>query len=186
MRPPRRSGAWGALIGRLGDGLADPATLAALQERLARHGAELSGQLPEAQLAEYWTSRSTPAAVYSLAGHPHLANAEIRAVFNALDLGIRALDPNVYQEVLKYYIAYKCETNFVDIVPQAKQLKLVLNMPFAEPDDPLKRALDVANIGTWGNGDVQITVTSLTDVPYALGLIRQSLERQLDDNPLPA
>jgi hypothetical protein len=53
--------------------------------------------LPEAQRAEYWTRRSTPAAAYSLADHPHLANEEIRAVFTALDLGIQALDPNVYQ-----------------------------------------------------------------------------------------
>lgn len=47
MTPSRGSGAWGALIGRLGDELVDPATLSALQDRLARHGAELSGQLPE-------------------------------------------------------------------------------------------------------------------------------------------
>ena len=36
-----------ALLGRLGDSLADPAQIAALQERLQRHGAELQGQLPE-------------------------------------------------------------------------------------------------------------------------------------------
>lgn len=41
------AGSWGALIARLSDRLADPATLTMLQERLARHGAELSGQLPE-------------------------------------------------------------------------------------------------------------------------------------------
>jgi len=34
------------------------------------------------------------------------ANPHIRSLFfDALDLGIRALDPNVYQEVLKAYIA---------------------------------------------------------------------------------
>lgn len=41
------AGGWGALIARLSDTLADPATLTTLQERLARHGAELTGQLPE-------------------------------------------------------------------------------------------------------------------------------------------
>ncbi len=141
-------------------------------------------ELSEAQLAEYQTARTASPVAYSLADYPHLANPQVRALFNALDLGIRALDPNIYQEVLKYYIAYKCETNVVDIVPQAKQLKLVLNMPFAELDDPMNLALDVANIGTWGNGDVQIIVANLAEVPYALGLIRQTLERQLDDIPL--
>lgn len=42
-----RSGAWGALIGRLGDGLAEPAAFSLVQERLSRHGAELQGQIPE-------------------------------------------------------------------------------------------------------------------------------------------
>lgn len=36
-----------ALLGRLGESLADPAQIAALQERLQRHGAELQGQLTE-------------------------------------------------------------------------------------------------------------------------------------------
>lgn len=47
MNPVLRSGGWGALIGRLNDGLADPAAFSMVQERLARHGAELGGQVPE-------------------------------------------------------------------------------------------------------------------------------------------
>lgn len=47
MSPKRRGGLCGALIGRLGDGLTDPATLGILQERMARHAAELTGQVPE-------------------------------------------------------------------------------------------------------------------------------------------
>jgi predicted transport protein len=84
---------------------------------------------------------------------------EIRAVFDLLDARIRALDPNVSQEVLKLAIADKAETNVVDIVPQAKRLR----------------------VGRWGNGEVEFGVASLEEVPYALGLIRQSLDRQLDD-----
>ena len=39
------------------------------------------------------------------------------------------------------------------------------------------------SLGIWrkGNGYVELGVASLDEVPYALGLIRQSLERQLDD-----
>ena len=33
-------------------------------------------------------------------------------------------------------MAYKAETNFVDVIPQAKQLKLSLNITFAEINDP--------------------------------------------------
>ena len=47
MKPWLHSGGWGALIGRLADGVADPVASSMLQDRLARHGAELSGQVPE-------------------------------------------------------------------------------------------------------------------------------------------
>ena len=42
------------------------------------------------------------------------------------------LDPCVTEEFLKLYVAYKAETNFVDVIPQAKQLRLTLNMGFTE------------------------------------------------------
>ena len=99
-----------------------------------------------------------------------------------MDARIRALDDNVTQEVLKLYIAYKAETNFVDVVPQAKRLRLSLNMPFPDLDDPKGLAKNVTGIGRWGNGDVELAVANLDEVPYAVGLIRQSLERQLEDN----
>ena len=142
-----------------------------------------SPQLSEEQRQAYRQPSRREASSYSLADHPQLANPQIRAVFELLDARIRALDPNVSQEVLKLYIAYKAETNFVDIVPQAKRLRLSLNMPFAELDDPRGLAKNVAGVGRWGNGEVELGISSLEEVPYALGLIRQSLERQLDDAP---
>ncbi|MCT0212434.1 MULTISPECIES: DUF262 and DUF1524 domain-containing protein [unclassified Synechococcus] len=138
--------------------------------------------LSQEQQDLYLSSAKATNAFYSLADHPQLANPQIRAVFDALDHSIRSLDPNVYQDVLKLYIAYKCETNFVDIVSQSKRLRLSLNMPFADLDDSQGRALNVAGIGRWGNGEVELGVASLEEVPYAIGLIRQSLERQLAGN----
>lgn len=86
-------------------------------------------------------------------------------------------------QLRKLSIAYKAETNFVDIVPQAKRLRLSLNMPFPELDDPKGLAKNVAELGRWGNGDVELGVASLEEVPYALGLIRQTLDRQLEEEP---
>jgi uncharacterized protein with ParB-like and HNH nuclease domain/predicted transport protein len=152
-------------------------------ERLAQRALEVwaGPQLSEEQRRLYKSTKGQVAS-YTLADHPQLANPPIREVFDALDAGIRALDPNVTQEVLKLYIAYKAETNVVDIVPQVKRLRLSLNMPFTELDDPRGLAKDVTGIGRWGNGDVELGIATLEEVPYALGLIRQSLERQLDDN----
>ena len=139
-------------------------------------------QLSDEERQQYKPAKGQ-AASYTVADHPQLANPQIREVYDALDARIRALDPNVTQEVLKLYIAYKAETNFVDIVPQAKRLRLSLNMPFADLDDPKGLAKNVTGLGRWGNGDVELGVATLDEVPYAIGLIRQSLERQLDDAP---
>ena len=135
--------------------------------------------LSQEQLDLYWGSAKVTNAFYSLADHPQLANTQIRVVFDALDHSIRSLDPNVYQDVRKLYIAYKCETNFVDIIPQVRRLLLALNMPYAELDDPNGLARNVAGLRRWGNGEVELGVAMLEEVPYAVGLIRQSLERQL-------
>ena len=76
-------------------------------------------------------------------------------------------------------MAYKAETNFVDVVPQAKRLLLVLNIGVAELDDPRGLCRDISNIGRWGNGDVEVGLSSLDELPYVMGLIRQALDRQM-------
>lgn len=42
-------------------------------------------------------------------------------------------------------------------------------------------AKDVSGLGRWGNGDVEVRLESLSELPYVMGLVRQSLERQLGD-----
>ena len=52
-------------------------------------------------------------------------------------------------------------------------------MPFHELHDPRGLAKDVTDLGRWGNGDVEIGLTGVDDLPYVLGLIRQSFEKQM-------
>ena len=80
---------------------------------------------------------------------------------------------------MKLYVAYKAETNFVDAVPQAKRLRLSLNMKFQDINDPKGLCKDVSGVGRWGNGDVEVGLSKMDDLPYVIGLVRQSLELQL-------
>jgi len=64
-------------------------------------------------------------------------------------------------------------------VPQAKRLRLSLNMPFADIIDPRGMCRDVTGMGRWGNGDVEVNFASLEELPYLMGLVRQSFERQM-------
>ena len=116
---------------------------------------------------------------YGIEDHPHLVSGSMAEVFEAFRKEVLSLDPCVTEEFLKLYVAYKAETNFADVVPQAKQLRISLNMRFPEINDPRGLCKDVSGLGRWGNGDVEVRLASLNDLPYVMGLVRQSLERQL-------
>jgi uncharacterized protein with ParB-like and HNH nuclease domain/predicted transport protein len=116
---------------------------------------------------------------YVIGDHPHLTGGAMAALFQELRLRILSIDPCVSEEFLKLYVAYKAETNFVDVVPQAKRLRLSLNVGFHEIDDPKGLCVDVSNLGRWGNGDVEVGLSSAEQLPYIVGLIRQAFDHQM-------
>jgi uncharacterized protein with ParB-like and HNH nuclease domain/predicted transport protein len=155
---------------------------AAIQDRARHLSAQATivwtaPQLSEAVLATY-RPKGTPSG-YTIDDHSWLKSGPMKAVFEALRTEILALDPCVTEEFLKLYVAYKAETNFVDIVPQQKRLRLSLNLRFSEIDDPRGLSKDITKVGRWGNGDVEVGLSSVDDVPYVMGLIRQSFEQQM-------
>jgi len=171
---------------RLNEGLGALAVWdeAAIQER-ARRLAALA--------ANVWASPSLPAEVleayrpkverlvcYSLADHVHLGEGSpMRPVFQAFRKEVLALDPCVTEEFLKLYVAYKAETNFVDVVPQRSRLRLSINLRFHELHDPRGLAKDVTDLGRWGNGDVEVGLSDLQELPYVMSLVRQAFENQM-------
>ena len=133
----------------------------------------------DAAVLETYRPKADSSQVYSIENHPYLLTPKINPLFEALRVEILALDPCVSEEFLKTYVAYKAETNFVDVVPQAKRLVLTFNLRFADINDPKGLCRNVAGLGRWGNGDVEIGLSKLEELPYIIGLIRQSLEMQL-------
>ena len=119
---------------------------------------------------------------YSISDHHQIADGgPMRPLFDKFRESVLALDPCVTEEFLKLYVAYKAETNFVDVVPQSKRLRLSLNMPFHELYDPENKAKDITGVGRWGNGDVEIGLSKQADLPYVMGLVRQAFEKQMGD-----
>lgn len=135
-------------------------------------------KLTEEVLATY-RSKNGHATKYLIEDHPHLLSSPIRELFEAFRKQVLDLDPCVTEEFLKLYVAYKAETNFVDVVPQAKRLRLSLNMPFADINDPKEYCKDVTGLGRWGNGNVEVHLSSIDEMAYVIGLVRQSFERQM-------
>lgn len=157
----------------------DETAIKARAKRLARQGVNVwPGPVLDPMVLEAYKPQTTKNG-YSIADHPHLVTGTMHKIFEVLRREVLALDPCVNEEFLKLYVAYKAETNFVDVVPQAKRLWLALNMGFDEIVDPRGICRDVSGLGRWGNGDVEIGLVSVDEIPYVMGLIRQSFERQM-------
>ena len=118
---------------------------------------------------------------YSIEDHSEYLKGEILDLFHLLRRRVLNLDPTVREEFKKLYIAYKTTTNFVDIVPQRSRLRLSLNMAFDEINDPKGICKNVANLGRWGNGDVEVGFSSPIEIDYVMFLIQQSFDQHSED-----
>lgn len=171
---------------RLNEGLArldawDEVAIQARAGRLADQATKVwAAPVLPADVLDTYHPKVGPPAGYTLADHAQLSEGSpMRPLFEAFRKEVLALDPCVTEEVLKLYVAYKAETNFVDVVPQKSRLRLSLNLQFHELHDPRRLAKDVTNLGRWGNGDVEVWLSKLDELPYAMGLGRQAFEKQM-------
>ena len=153
-------------------------------DRLAKVATRVWGapQLPPEVLDTYFPKKEIKPIGYSVNDHKYLDQPGFtRQLFKVFRERVLALDPGITEEFLKLYVAYKAETNFVDLIGQSDQLRLTLNIDFHELYDPRRIAVDVTNKGKWGNGNVGLVVSSEDDIPYAIGLVSQSLEKQMGE-----
>ena len=133
--------------------------------------------MEEAELRQFVPATAVRVAEYTIGDHPHLLSATLRPVFESLRTEVLALDPCVNEEFRKQYVTYKADTTVVDVYPQKAQLRLILNVPFAELVD--SRGLCSDMTGNKLNGDVEVRMRTMDELPYIMGLIRQSYERQM-------
>lgn len=117
--------------------------------------------------------------VYSIEHYDHL-QGEMLDLYRQLEKRILNLDATVRVEFKKLYIAFKAQTNFVDIVPQKKRLRLSLNTQFDKIKDPKGFCKDVSGLGRWGNGDVEVGLENLSQLDYVMDLIEQAFEEQVE------
>lgn len=136
--------------------------------------------LTDVELASLNVAKDVPTTGYTIQDHHHLAGGHSRELFDAFEQRILALDPCVTREFLKLYVAFKAETNFADVVPQAKGLRISLNIEPQDISDPRGMVEDVTGVGRWGNGNSEVRLNRIEDLSYIVGLARQALERQMD------
>jgi uncharacterized protein with ParB-like and HNH nuclease domain/predicted transport protein len=137
-------------------------------------------KLPEDKLNLYREPEEVKEhSVYSIEHYDHL-QGEMLDLYRQLEKRILNLDATVRVEFKKLYIAFKAQTNFVDIVPQKKRLRLSLNTQFDKIKDPKGYCKDVSGLGRWGNGDVEVGLENLSQLDYVMDLIEQAFEEQVE------
>ena len=108
----------------------------------------------------------------------HHLTGEMMELFQQTQQCILNLDASISEQIYKSYIGYKVSTVFASIVPQAKRLRLLLNLPFSDINDPQGVCRDVTNIGHQGMGDVEASLYSAAELDYIMFLVRQAFEKQ--------
>ena len=116
---------------------------------------------------------------FTIEDHPYLLPTGRRDLFKRLSSEIFALDPGITRHFLKLYVAFKAETNFVDVVPQKARMRLTLNLPIESLRDERGIAWDVSSKGHWGNGTTEVGLNEESDFTYVMGLVRQAFEYQM-------
>lgn len=105
------------------------------------------------------------------------ADEDLTQVFSELDEFLLSLGDDVQKKELKYYYAYKTIRNFasVEVRPKERKLLLYLKIDPKEVETP-DIARDVTDIGHYGTGDFEITITREEDLEASKEYIEMSYE----------
>ncbi|WP_256647069.1 DUF5655 domain-containing protein [Thermomonas paludicola] len=107
-----------------------------------------------------------------------LAQAQpgIRQLYESLASYLNALGDDVQEKHLKLYTAFRRLKNFACVIPYRDKLLVMLKL---DPDtvtleDGFSR--DTRNIGTWGTGDLELTLRTQADMDKAKPLLDRSYQ----------
>lgn len=104
------------------------------------------------------------------------AQPAIRQLYESLAGELNALGDDVQEKHLKLYVAFRRLKNFACVIPYRDKLLVMLKL---DPDTVLLEdgfSRDVRNIGTWGTGDLELTLRTSADLEKARPLIERSYQ----------
>lgn len=103
---------------------------------------------------------------------------ETRDVFDALHDFLVGLGDDVQRKVLKFYLAYRRIRNFacVEVQSASGTLKVYVKVDPKSVQIEEGFTRDVSEIGTFGTGDLEITIRSRDDLNRAFPLLQKSYE----------
>lgn len=119
--------------------------------------------------------------MYTSIDHYTSMSVPIKAVYEELDRKLLNIDVDIFREFKKYYIAYKSETNFVNIKPSKNELTVSFNMHFDKMVDEKGLCMDYTGIGNFASNNALLKVDKTSDLNYVINLAMQALNYQFSD-----
>ncbi len=111
--------------------------------------------------------------VYDENYHFDNSSEEMVELYEKFRNAILNLSDGIEIKPQKFYIAFKKDTNIVDIALLKKSLKIWINAKLGDLEDAKNLARNVSDVGHRGNGDYEITVDSDADLEYIMSLVKQ-------------
>lgn len=107
------------------------------------------------------------------------SSKEVKDLFEALKAFILSLGDDIQLKELKLYYAFKKIRNFVSVEIHPQNNTIVLYLSINPSKIRLEKGFtrDVTNIGHWGTGDLEVTISSLDDIERIRPLIIKSYEQ---------
>ncbi|RQO59695.1 DUF91 domain-containing protein [Paucibacter sp. KBW04] len=102
--------------------------------------------------------------------------SELADLLASLEDYTLSLGDDVQRKELRLYVAFKRLKNFATLVLQQKRLLLYLHLHPVPVVQALKNARDVSDIGHWGTGDVEISLSTLAELEAAKPFIAAAYE----------
>lgn len=135
-------------------------------------------KVPEIQKEE---GENSAEEIYTLDDHLTGKSAELKTLFDTLRERIFALnaDGDILEKPNKIYISYKHGKNFCEAQPQTNGIKIWLDIPISDLDDPNKIIRDVSNVGHHGTGQSETKLSNLTELEKIMYLVEQSYRQTL-------
>lgn len=131
-------------------------------------------------IEEYLEKETVEQDYTSVENYPKM-NSEISDIYDELDRKILSLDSGIKKEYKQQYIAYKMDSNFVNIKISKSELTAGLNIPFEEIEDWLGICRNTTNIGNFANNPVLFKINTDITINYVMSLIEQALKYQLEE-----
>lgn len=117
--------------------------------------------------------------VYTEEEHLDYGNKQIQELYTDLKSRALSLGTDIEIKPRKLYIGFKRKSNFMDIEIQKSNIKVYINLQKDKLIDPQKIARDVSNKGHWGNGDYVVLIAHTEELPYLMGLVKQSYDKHI-------